>query len=217
MTCEVVIAVRGGPGAKFRCRERLNAREREALVEAMLCDMLQALAACAAVRRVYVATPTPGLARIAAGRGAVVILEAAASNLNRTFASARRRIVATNPTATLALLPGDLPLLDAAELTACLQAAEDGAVVIAPATADGGTGALIHRADVPLPLAFGPDSFRNHCAAAAALGLDVRRVDAPSLGFDVDRPEDLDALAAAPSAGRAAGLMRTLLAEEAAA
>ena len=208
MSAEVVIAVRGGPHAKSRCRARLDRRQREALVEAMLCDMLQALAGCPAVRRVYVATPTAGLARLAAQAGALVILEHGPPDLNRAFSDARRRIAAATPAGVVALLPGDLPLLDPVELSACIAAARDGALVLAPARADGGTGAVVQRADLPLPLAFGPGSFRKHQLAAAALGLEARVIAAPSLGFDLDRPEDLDVLAAAGS-GRAAALLRS--------
>jgi 2-phospho-L-lactate guanylyltransferase len=217
MNAEVVIAVRGGRDAKSRCRTRLSSAQRQALVEAMLADMLNALAACPAVRRVYVATPTPGLARIATRGGAVVILEQAPTDLNRTLDNARRRIAAAGPAATVVLLPGDLPLIDPAELAGCIAAAEGGTVVLAPATADGGTGALIQRADLPLRLGFGPDSFSRHNAAARGLGLEVRVIGAPSLGFDVDRPEDLDTLAASSSRGRAASLLRAFLAGEEAA
>ena len=77
MNAEVVIAARGGPAAKSRLAGRLGPEQREALVEAMLADMLSALAACPAVLRTYVTTPTPRLARTAARAGAVVILEPA--------------------------------------------------------------------------------------------------------------------------------------------
>jgi 2-phospho-L-lactate guanylyltransferase len=207
MKAEVVIAVRGGQGAKSRCRSRLQARQREALVEAMLHDMLQALSCCPAVHRIYVTTPTAALARLAAHSGAVVILEHGPPDLNRAFSDARRRIAASAPARVIALLPGDLPLLDSAELSACIAAAQDGAVVLAPAIADGGTGAVVQRADLPLPLAFGPGSFRKHQLAAASLGLETRVIEAPSLGFDLDRPDDLDAVAQL-SHGRTAALLR---------
>ena len=211
MRAEVVIAARGGLGAKSRCRSRLHGQQREALVEAMLHDMLQALAGCAAVHRVYVTTPTAALARLAAQSGAVAILEHGPPDLNRAFSDARRRIAASTPARVVALLPGDLPLLDPAELAACIAAAHDGAGVLAPATADGGTGAVVQRADLPLPLAFGPGSFRKHQSAAESLGLETRVIEAASLGFDLDRPEDLDAVARLGD-GRTAALLRSFAA-----
>lgn len=194
MSAEVVIAARGGPEAKSRLAGRLDADRREALVAAMLADMLAALARCPDVQRTYVSTPTPALARLAAKQGAVVILEAAQGGLNEVFDLARRRIAAADPDTTVMLLPGDLPRLDPADVAACLAAAAPDRLVLAPASADGGTGGLVLRAAAPLPLAFGPGSFGKHLAAARTLGLWAQVVRAPSLGFDLDRPADLDAL-----------------------
>ena len=208
MNADVVIAVRGGSGAKSRLASRLDPERREALVEAMLADMLAALAACPAVLRTYVTTPTPSLARRAARAGAVVILEQDTGDLNAAFDRARRRIAAADPDTTLVLLPGDLPWLDPSELETCLEAAGPDRLVLAPACADGGTGGLVLRADVPLPLAFGPGSFGKHLAAARTLGLSAQVVRAPSLGFDVDRPADLDAFRTMSRGGATAALLR---------
>lgn len=208
MSAEAVIAVRGGPEAKSRLAGRLDARRREALVEAMLADMLTALARCPGVRRSHVATPTPALARLAARAGAVVILEHGPDNLNGALDRARRRIAAADPQAMVLLLPGDLPRLGPADVQACLAMTGHRRLVLAPASADGGTGALLLRAQDPLPLAFGPGSFGKHLAAARTLGLEAEVVRAPGLGFDIDRPADLDAFLALGGGGRTADLLR---------
>jgi len=208
MNAEAVIAVRGGPDAKSRLAGRLDPERREALVEAMLGDMLTALAGCPAVLRTYVTTPTPSLARLAARRGAVVILERAAGDLNGAFDRARRRIAADDPDTAVILLPGDLPRLDPADIEDCLVRSGPGRLVLAPASADGGTGALVLHAGVPLPLAFGLGSCGRHLAAARTLGLEARVVRAPGLGFDLDRPADLDAFLATGGGGQTADLLR---------
>ena len=208
MNAEVIIAARGGPDAKSRLAGRLDAAGREALVAAMLEDMLQALERCPGVRRVHVTTPTPALAQLAARSGAVVVLEHGPHDLSGAFDWVRRRIAAGDPDATVMLLPGDLPTLSHADVKACLAAAGEGRVVLAPATADGGTGGLVLRAGVSFPLAFGPGSFSNHLAAARALALKPVFVRAPGLGFDLDRPADLDALLARDGGGRTADLLR---------
>jgi len=211
MTLRVVVAARGGPEAKSRLAGRLEPLRRAALAEAMLADMLDALAACSVVSRAYVVTPTPELARIAAAAGAVVMLEPAPKGLNAAFDAARQRLSRLDPSGRLALLPGDLPRLTARELADVAAASRDGAVVVAPALSDGGTGAIVQPASLALPLAFGPDSFRRHCAAAAALGATVRSPALPGLGFDVDRPQDLDRLASSRAQGRAAALARAFI------
>ena len=208
MTLRVIIAARGGGEAKSRLAARLDPRQRAALAQAMLADMLEALSHCPAAERIYVATPTPDLARIAAAAGAVVMLEAGPSGLNAAFESARRRLSAHDPSGQLALLPGDLPRLTAAEFGKAAALARDGAVVVAPALCDGGTGAIVQPAGLALPLAFGPESFRRHCEAAAALGATVHSPALAGLGFDLDRPDDLDRLAASRTQGRTAALAR---------
>jgi 2-phospho-L-lactate guanylyltransferase len=207
MNNHVVIAARGGPDAKTRLAARLDTRQRDALVAAMLADMLDALGRCRAVSRTYVTTPTPALARLAARSGAVVLLESGAGDLNASFESARRRIAAAEPDAIAAILPGDLPNLDPQELDLCLQMAGPGRVILVPALADGGTGALAAPARLPLPLAFGPGSLGKHLAAARTLGIGARLAYAASLGFDLDRPSDLDAFLRLGGAGRTAEVL----------
>ena len=203
-TAEVVIAVRGGRAAKSRCADRLGPAQRERLVEAMLGDMLAALAETACL---HVTTPTPALAKLAARSGAAVISEQTLG-LNEAFAVARRTVAQAAPGRIVVFLPGDLPLIRPADLDALVQAAGKGRVVLAP-SADGGTGAVAVSADVDFPFEFGPDSFRRHREAVRGLGLDLHVVEARGVGFDVDQPADLDTVLSIAPASRTAGLLRT--------
>ena len=69
-------------------------------------------------------------------------------------------------------------------------------VTIVPCHRDDGSPVV----SVPLPLpsafrfAYGPRSFRRHVGNSHRAGLAVRVVRDPELGFDVDLPDDLDAL-----------------------
>ncbi|HEY2751612.1 2-phospho-L-lactate guanylyltransferase [Phenylobacterium sp.] len=211
MSLRVVIAARGGPAAKSRLAARLAESERAALAEAMLTDMLEALAGCGSVERAYVVTPTPEFARLAADAGAVIVLEHEPRGLNAAFETARQRLAAHNPEGLVALLPGDLPRLDAGEMTEAAKHAADGAIVIVRSQSDGGTGAIIQPVGLALPLAFGSDSFRRHCGGAAGMGLAVASPRLASLSQDLDRPEDLDRLAGSGTKGRAAALARAFL------
>ncbi len=218
MSFRVVVAARGGDDAKSRLAARLGPSDRQALVEAMLADMLFALRECPEVTRVYVSTPTPALARVAARLNAVVLLEPAESDLNLAFEAARTRIAAVEPESIVAFLPGDLPRLDANELARCAAAAKGGVVVVAPTLADGGTGALVFRADTPFRFAFGPDSLDRHLSVARALGAETRVMPAPSLGFDLDQPSDLEAfLAGGGEGGRTGALLWRLASSKGAA
>jgi len=185
---QVVIAVRAG-GGKSRLAEILDAEARAGLAGAMLRDMLQAVAQASRVSGVWVVTPTPSLAAVAADLGAQVILQDEGGGLNAAFRQAQAMVAEAAPCDAAALLPGDLPLLEAADLDAALALAQTHPVVLAPA-ADGGTGALVLRAGLAFVPSFGPDSFAVHREQARRLGLGVAVVEAQSLARDLDRPED---------------------------
>jgi hypothetical protein len=206
MRAAVVIAARGGLGAKSRCRGRLHGSQREALVEAMLLDMLQALAGCVAIHRVYVTTPTAALASLAARNGAVVILEHGPPDLNRAFSDA----AAGSPRW---LQPAWSPCCRAT----CRYWIRQNSRPASPS-----------RRRAPSCSRRRPRRRHRRRGAARrpapAVGVRSRQlpqtpagrrltwprtpvIEAPSLGFDLDRPEDLDAVARLHD-GRTAALLR---------
>jgi 2-phospho-L-lactate guanylyltransferase len=207
---EVVIAVRGGEEAKSRYGDLVAPQDRAAFVEAMLTDMLRAIARAPSVRQVHVVTPTPRIAALARGLGARVVAELKPSGLNAAFRIGRESVARDEPTATVVLLPGDLPGLEPQDLETLIASAAPGRVAMVRAARDGGTGALAFAAGLDLPLAYGPDSFARHQAAVRGLGLAPLEVAAPSLAHDLDHPDDLrDWLASRPQ-GAAADLMSRL-------
>lgn len=190
---QVVIAVRGGANAKSRCASVLSATDRDALTALMLSDMLAALGQTRGVSEVWVVTPTPSLARLAAAEGALVILQGPPGGLNPAFRQALGEITDRAPYAAAALLPGDLPLLKPNELEAAIALSRSHQVVLAPSP-DGGTGALILTAGSTLDPAFGTGSFARHAAAARRRELTLGVIEATSLSLDADRPDDLLAI-----------------------
>ena len=211
------MAVRGGPAAKSRLAARLDSRTREHLVEAMLSDMLAALTPRRAIRGICVTTPTPALADIARLAGARVLEEPSDINLNAAFAAARCDIATRAPETPVLLLPGDLPLLDGAEIDRLAAEADAGGVLIAPAEADGGTAALVLPAGLPFDLAFGPDSFGRHLESARRSGVPVRTLRLPGLGLDIDSSSDLEAFWRRGGRGLTAEVLRPWRIEEGAA
>jgi 2-phospho-L-lactate guanylyltransferase len=208
---QVVIATRGGPDSKTRCAGVLSAADREALTQAMLTDMLVAVAGCREVTGTWVVTPTPGLAALAAARGARVVRQGVPAGLNAAFALAAAEVRERAPYDAVMLMPGDLPELRSSDLDAAALLARTHAVVLAPAL-DGGTGLLGLSAGVRLAPGFGPDSFARQAAAAARRGLSVAVVAATSLRQDVDRPEDLRRVLAQGLGARTAALLGERLA-----
>lgn len=187
---QVVIAVRGGPDAKSRLASLLNADERALLTELMLRDMLDAVSRAPRAAVVWVVTPTPELAQIARGLGARVVDQVEPGGLNAALRQAITEVGDAAPYDAVALMPGDLQMLEPGDLDAALALAEGHEIVLAPAE-DGGTGTLVIRAGVAFAPTFGPDSFALHQDQVHGRGLTLAVVDALSLAPDLDRPEDV--------------------------
>jgi 2-phospho-L-lactate guanylyltransferase len=204
---EVVIAARGGTQAKQRCAAALDPGARALLTSAMLADMLEAVGRTHGVTRAWVVTPTADLAALAARMGAAIIFESKAQGLNAAFDRARSAVFRVRPNALLALLPGDLPLLDPNELSASIADFQAGEAILAPAKADGGTGAIVLAASSPMSFAWGPESFGRHIEASRAAGLRPRILASASMAFDLDRPEDFQTLLGCAGGARTRDLL----------
>ena len=193
---DIIIAARGGLAAKSRLADVLDAPNRAALTAAMLEAMLWSLRAWSDAPRVCVVTPCAELAELGPRYGAHITLQHANDGLNAAFDQARAEIAAERGDSLIALLPGDLPLLAPGELQQLFDLAAAHDVALAPASSDGGTGAIVLRAGTDFPSLFGPNSFARHEAAAKARNLSRAALGLASLGLDIDRPPDLIALAA---------------------
>jgi 2-phospho-L-lactate guanylyltransferase len=66
-----------------------------------------------------------------------------------------------------------------------------GGLTLVPDRHDDGTNVVCVPADAGFQFAYGPGSFRRHAAEGRRLGLPVRVVREPTLGWDVDVPDDL--------------------------
>jgi 2-phospho-L-lactate guanylyltransferase len=89
-------------------------------------------------------------------------------------------------------MPGDIPLLTAADVQAIVATPEPPVpVLLVPNRDDLGTNAIVLSPPDCLPLAFGYDSFQRHLRLAAErhLAVEVRRLSRVAL--DIDEPEDL--------------------------
>ena len=74
------------------------------------------------------------------------------------------------------------------------QAIDPPVVVIAPDRRGRGTNALLSSPPGLIEYDFGPDSFERHTARAKAAGVRIVVCEIPSIGLDVDLPEDLEFL-----------------------
>ena len=90
------------------------------------------------------------------------------------------------------VIPADLPFLAAADVLALLERATNPpVVVIAPDRRGKGTNALLLSPANLIEYDFGGDSFQRHCERTRKSGARLEIVKLPSLGLDLDLPEDL--------------------------
>jgi 2-phospho-L-lactate guanylyltransferase len=192
-----VLPVKSFSLAKQRLGEAIGSSGREELAAAMVGDVLGALAAVPQVDDVVVVTAEPLAACAAEDAGAVVVHDpdeagqsaAAARGIDAALVRGAGRVV---------LVPGDCPALDPRELATLLRrSADPPQVVIVPDRHGSGTNALLLEPPNAMPPSFGAGSFARHAALAFAAGAEVKVTDLPSLGLDVDTPDDLAALRAA--------------------
>jgi 2-phospho-L-lactate guanylyltransferase len=187
-----VLPIKTFARAKHRLAEAVDVPDRQALAEAMVGDVLDALAAVPQLDGVIAVTAEPRAAAAAREAGAQVVHDP--SEAGQSAAATLGVEVALERGAARALLvPGDCPALVPEEVSALL--GERAAVVIVPDRHGAGTNALLLSPPDAIVPSFGPGSFARHAARGRAAGVAIAEV--PSLGLDVDTPRDLDALRAA--------------------
>ncbi len=193
MTTWAVVPVKRFAVSKCRLAGVLDPAARRQLSIAMLRDVLAAVAATPGFDRVVLATSEP----TAAGFGCPVI-DDGGGDLNAAIARAAVALEAAQVERML-VIAADLPRAAPAEIARVLVAGKEAPVVVVADARGLGTNALLLSPPGAMAPCFGADSRARHAAAARNLGLPSRELRLPSLGFDVDEPEDLARLARAAS------------------
>jgi 2-phospho-L-lactate/phosphoenolpyruvate guanylyltransferase len=122
-------------------------------------------------------------------------LDEVGNDLNSALTQAARFALAAGALGIVAL-PADLPLLTAEDIQAIVgHAGHSPAVVIAPCQRGTGTNALLMRPPLLIAFSFGTASFMRHCAAAAEAGVQPTIYHSPTVAFDLDTPDDWQAVA----------------------
>lgn len=203
----IVIPVKNLPNAKQRLASALEPEERAALATAMLKDVFEAVASWARRPQVTVVTGDPEARSLARQCGFEILDDQEEAGESAAIARATQALEAQGATSLL-VIPGDIPLVTAQELETIYAAAPPAGTVLVPSQDGRGTNAALRRPASLFPLRFGNDSFVPHQAAAAATGLPLVVLKLPGIALDVDTPQDLAALVAAPGERRSQVLAR---------
>ncbi len=215
MTTLAILPAKSFKDAKKRLEPGLETGPRQLLAEAMLADVLVALRRSRSVDRILVVSTDHRAQQIAGAYGASLLEE---DDRGHNYAAARGIDQALEQGVDRALLvPGDCPMLDAAELDELLaRPVKPPSVLIVPDRHGTGTNALLLSPADSLAPSFGPGSCERHATDARLAGIHHEVVRVPTLALDVDTPEDLDELQAvlAETHGGAAhtrGMLRRLV------
>ncbi len=183
----IIIPVKPFDQAKSRLAPLLSPSERRSLSRYLF---ERTLHLAQQVSDVVIISRDASARKMAKQQGAWALAEAG-TDLNRAVHQATVWARARGAMATL-ILPGDLPRLTLADLTALIEAGRsEPAVVIGPCHRRAGTNALLRHPPDLIETAFGPNSFHNHCQAARAAHLEPIIYNSPTLAFDLDLPQDL--------------------------
>ena len=207
MRTVAVLPVKSFARAKQRIAGAVAGPDRRILAEAMVEDVLAALAAVDGLHGVVVVTAEIRAHALALEAGASVVPDPREAGQSFAAGVGIEAAVADGADRVL-LVPGDCPALDPGEIESLLGSRRAAEVVIVPDRHGSGTNALLLSPPDAVTPTFGPGSFARHAATARAAGATVRVAQVPSLGLDVDTPGDLVALRAALGA-RSQGAART--------
>jgi 2-phospho-L-lactate guanylyltransferase len=194
MTHWAIVPVKPLRRAKSRLAGVLSDKERASLSQYLLTHTLRVLKEIPEIEQTLVVSRDSHALGLARKEGARTLTEHGAPELNQALA--RATMVAKDYGASgVLVLPADLPLLSIEDVHVLIEAAaEPPVVVLVPDRHEQGTNALLVHPLGLIAYEFGPDSFRRHQARAEELGARVEIRTIPSLGLDLDLPEDLEQL-----------------------
>jgi 2-phospho-L-lactate guanylyltransferase len=187
-----ILPVKSFPRAKQRLGRFVAEPLRLALAEAMVGDVLAALAATEGLAATIVVTREPRAEQAARAAGAVVVMDQAEAGQSAAATAGIAHALSEGFERVLCV-PGDCPALNPTELTALLDGQQPEVVVLPDRHGTGTNGLLLSPPEAIEP-SFGPGSCERHIALAAAVGARWRVHAVPSLSLDVDTGEDLAAL-----------------------
>jgi 2-phospho-L-lactate guanylyltransferase len=204
----ILVPVKNLANAKQRLSSVLGPEARQELAQAMCADVLETLARWRQRPGVAVVTGDPFASDLAAGLGFEVIADDVNPGETGAIEMATAFCRERGADHTL-VIPADIPLIESGELEKIVDSAPPEGAVLVPDAAGRGTNAALRAPADLFPLRFGSDSFLPHLTAAKATGLPCVVLNLPGIALDVDRPEDLQELAAAGGEHRSQKLVRS--------
>ncbi len=202
-----VVPVKDTAAAKQRLAPVLPEYLRQALALAMLEDVLAALAEVDGLDGRLLVTTDPAALVLAARYDCACMAEGADDGHTGAVTAAAQRL-AREGRGSMLTLPGDIPLVTAAEISRVIAAHRPApSFTIAPSHDERGSNAILMSPPDAVKLRFGEDSFFPHLAAAEARGIAPTVLHLPGIALDIDNAADLAHFARLRSRTRAGRLV----------
>jgi len=198
----VLIPVKDPGHAKQRLRGLFTQEERTQLAWAMLADVAEAVGRAKLKEAAFVVTSSPRVEAFVRRQGWGLLREenqvSESSSVDWASVELKKRGIDR-----VFRLPGDVPLVRAADIDHVLETALAGETsVIVPSRDGTGTNALLRTPPDAFPSRFGPDSFRLHHQEAGSRGLRLMTLLNERIALDIDSPDDLVAFLDCGAPGR---------------
>lgn len=205
----ILIPVKNLSTAKQRMASAFDQSTRTALAHLMLQDVLHAVAEHGG-DDVALVTSDRFAMDLADKHGFEIIRDEVSRSETDAIKVATRLIERRGIESTL-VIPGDIPLIEAADIRMIFDQAPAKGSVLVPSGDERGTNAALRRPAGLFPLRFGDDSFMPHMVAAKATGDPCVVLEIPRIALDIDTSEDLLQLAQAAGEKRSQLLARELI------
>lgn len=191
-----IVPVKKFENAKARLSPVLRPDERVRLSSLMLAHTLKVLAAVPSLQQIVVVSSDRRAGEIAEKHSAKFLREEKESDVNSAVMLADSYSARASADATI-VIPQDLPLLDAADISMACELAEkeDRCVVITPSLRYDGTNLLLRKPPEVMKTLYDSDSYESHVRTATELGIPVKMFFSKRVMSDVDTPEDARQLA----------------------
>lgn len=209
---DIIIPVKTPTLAKQRLAGVLAPVERAQLVLAMLADVLDAIDSVP-VLTAWVVSVDQSVLDVARRHGARVVIEPVERGYNAAVEAGWLVLQNHHKRLTnVATIPGDVPLVSAADLIRLTSSVDVQSCVVrlAPSINHDGTNGLFLSSSDLLKPAFGVDSYQRYCNTCTALTLKPQILSNSTLSLDVDTPDDLRYLIELDTDGQAGRTLRKL-------
>ncbi|MBL4583608.1 MAG: 2-phospho-L-lactate guanylyltransferase [Pseudomonadales bacterium] len=190
-----VVPVKSLTDAKSRLADVLNDRARQHLVLAMLEDLLAVLHKISAIDQVLIVTNDARSMELAQRYNALILPEPTSAGLNLAVLHAANYLD-EHQVARMLVLPADIPFAQADEIRELVsesdtQPNQASSVTLVSDQAGVGTNAMMLTPPDGMTPMYGENSFKRHTEYASELGLNPVLASVPSVGLDIDTPDDL--------------------------